>query len=203
MQNVAIKRITAGCIAFTVFAVLLLRVYLTTVELGSITSALLHLSQFFTILTNLSIGVLMLLFAINKPLRPLIVDAFAVAIVGVGLIYHSLLSQLWSPEGLVWLADQGVHTLVPILSLMWWLKYSQVTEFVWRHIVVWIFWPLIYCSYALIRAQLSHFYPYPFLNLDDLGVVQLTINVIGLCVSFLILGLVIFGIRRLISNQIK
>lgn len=203
MNNKTIQRITAGIIATIAFAVLLLRVYLATIDLGSVTAALVHLSQFFTILTNLAVGILMFLLAIKKPVKPIIVDALVVAIVGVCLVYHAVLSQLWSPQGLAWWADQGVHTMVPVLTLLWWLTYSQAGGSRWRDLPKLIIWPLVYCLYALIRAQFSDFYPYPFLNLTELGLTQLVINVAGLCVLFMLLGAIIFGLKRLVKKWFR
>lgn len=198
-----LQRSTAAMIATIVLIFLLMRIYLATTELGALSLAIVHLSQFFTILTNLTIGVVMLLIAFRGSMNRMLLDAMVVAIVGVGLVYHLVLSQLWSPEGLALWADHGVHTVVPVLTLLWWLKYSQTGDLTWSDLPKLIIWPLIYSLYALVRAHFSGFYPYPFLNLEELGKTQLLINIIGLCLFFQFLGWVIFGFKRLVDKRLN
>lgn len=155
-----------------------------------------HLSQFFTILTNLLVLVVMIAIGLNRKLPQGILESLVVAIVCVGVIYHLRLAHLWSPQGVAMLADQGVHTVVPLLTFLWWLIFSDMCAMSWKDTLKAIVWPLTYVSYALIRAQWSDFYPYPFLNLTELGTARLVLNVIGLSFVFYMLGFVLLAIAR-------
>jgi hypothetical protein len=54
------------------------------------------------------------------PGHPGTLAAAAVYIVVVGLIYALFLSALWAPTGLHQLADAILHSLIPVLYLLWW-----------------------------------------------------------------------------------
>ena len=63
--------------------------------------------------------------------------------------------------------------------------------------VVWrLPWPAIYCLYALLRAEFSGFYPYHFINLEQLGWLGLLKSVSALSLAFLLLGLVLVAYAR-------
>jgi len=134
----------------------------------------------------------------QKVLVPLVA-----AIVGVGLIYHIMLANLWSPQGLTMIADQGVHTLVQLLTFIWWIVFSTISEVSWKDSLRVILWPLAYVTYAISRAVWSGFYPYPFLNLTELGVTRLAVNVIALSLVFIFLGIMLLLIARWVYHLKK
>lgn len=199
MQTLSRSKTARGCalaLAMIAAITLIARLVLSSQEHGSIILGLSHLSQFFTILTNLLVVVVMIAIGLNRKLPQGILEGLVVAIVCVGVIYHLLLAHLWSPQGVAMLADQGVHTVVPILTFLWWLIFSDMCAMSWKDTLKAIVWPFIYVSYALIRAQWSDFYPYPFLNLTELGAARLVLNVIGLSFVFYMLGLILLAIAR-------
>ncbi|MFK7911748.1 MAG: Pr6Pr family membrane protein [Akkermansiaceae bacterium] len=183
--------------------ILLLRIALISDEKDGVINAVSHLTQFFTILTNILVMVLMFRVGSGRGVPDLLKLCVVVAIAGVGILYHLLLAHLWSPEGLVWLTDQGVHTVVPVLTIVWWAIFAEKTNLTFKHSIFAIIWPFIYTLYALTRAQFSGFYPYPFLNWDELGSTKLTINISVICVGFFVLGVVFIGIARIISARHK
>ncbi len=74
-MQILIRAITAKqaaqVISVVTAAILILRVYLTTVEFGSIFSALSYLSQFFTILTNILVMLTMFVIGLGRKIpRP-------------------------------------------------------------------------------------------------------------------------------------
>lgn len=182
-------------------AILTLRVVLSYEEHGGLVNALAHLSQFFTILTNTAVMILMFVIAYGRNISQLFKLSIVVAITGVGIIYHLLLAHLWSPEGLVWLADQGVHTLVPIVTIVWWLLFSIKIKFSYKQSIFMIIWPIIYTVYALIRAEFSGVYPYPFLDLATLGFKGLMSNVLGIIIAFLTLGILFITMNNFLLNR--
>ncbi|MEM8580141.1 MAG: Pr6Pr family membrane protein [Pseudomonadota bacterium] len=194
---------TARCAAFGIALVaavtLLTRIYLRTGEDGSVFGAISYLSQFFTILTNAIIMVVMILIATGRNLSARWVKAVMIAIVIVGIVYHLLLAHLVEFTGLAFWADHGVHTVVPTLSLLWWLFLAPKLTFQWPDLGLWVVWPIVYCTYILICASFSGFYPYPFLNLRKLGWNGLAVSITSLLVSFIVMGLVITAIGRAIT----
>ena len=114
----------AGAIAAVAGVTLLARVGLRLDRGESLGDALAFMTQFFTILTNALVTGTMALIAAGAQIRARIVLAVVIAIAGVGLIYHAALAHLVSLSGLDLLADHGVHTIVPILSVLWWLAWA-------------------------------------------------------------------------------
>jgi hypothetical protein len=56
--------------------------------------------------------------------------------------------------------------------------------------VVWIF----------VHGALSAFYPYPFVNVGELGYPRVLLNTAGLFMLFLALGFLLVGVDRLIAR---
>ncbi len=194
-----LSRYTAIAVAVVAGITLILRVVLATQEHTSVLSGISYLSQFFTILTNFLVLITMVLIGIGYRLRKGILYSLVVAIVCVGIVYHTLLAHLWSPQGLAMLADQGVHTVVPLLTFLWWVVFTEMNGTSWKVAFKATVWPLVYVGFALLRAQFSGFYPYPFLNLEELGTMQLVYNIVGLTIVFFIIGLLLLSFTRLCS----
>lgn len=206
-MNQAGYRSRSGWIALFIALIagltLVLRVVLRTRETGSVIEAVSYLSQFFTILTNLLVFCAMLAVALGYQVAPRLLTALTIAIVGVGIVYHTALAHLLELSGLALLADHGVHTVVPALTLLWWLLFAQKPTFQPTDILTWIAWPLIYCAYILLRASGSGFYPYPFLNVSTLGAGSVAFNVVALCVAFVFIGLVLVGLKKLLPSSAR
>jgi hypothetical protein len=66
----------------------------------------------------------------------------------------------------------------------------------WKSAVVWLGYPLVYAAYSLIHGAVTGFYPYPFINVSNLGYDKVLINMAVLVLVFLGLGLALIGIDR-------
>ena len=117
------------------------------------------------------------------------------AIVVVFLTYHTVLAGLWQPQGLAWWANQGLHTAVPLATLAWWLAFApkDVTR---RDLPYWLIYPALYCLYALIRGGMTGFWPYPFLDADQLGMVRVGLNIAGMIALFAAVGAGVLALAR-------
>lgn len=196
-------RQVAAFIALVAGATLVLRIVLSISETGSISAALLFLSQFFTILTNTLVFALFAAIAFGVQVQARLIMALTIAIVGVGIVYHVALAHLLDLSGLALLADHGVHTVVPALTLIWWLWFAPKERFRPMAIPVWIAWPLIYCIYIMIRASGSGFYPYPFLNVTELGVGLVARNIVILSLAFVAIGLLLTALHDLLRRWLS
>lgn len=153
---------------------------------------------YFTVLGNAATMGLMTRAAITggTGARPAAAITVVMAVVGLG--YHALLAGIWAPQGLAWWADQGLHTAVPLMMMLWWLGFAPKHGLVGRDAFKWLVWPLGYAAYALVRGFVSGFYPYPFLDVAKLGLAQSLLNIGILGVCFVALGLLLIGIARVI-----
>jgi hypothetical protein len=194
-------RSAAAAIAILGLMILFLLVYLRLQIPETIGEALSYLSQYFTILTNALVVLSLGAIATGSSISPSIIRALVIAIACVGIIYHAVLAHLLDLSGLDLLADHGVHTVVPLLAVWWWLRHAPKPANRVADVCLWVIWPVIYCAYVLVRAVYSGFYPYPFLNLPELGWNGLAINIIGLLIAFVIVGLALVGLGKVFGRQ--
>ena len=86
--------------------------------------------SFFTILTNSLVAIYFTCIVIykNKMLvliaKPGTLTALTVYILIVGLVYQFALRHLWNPTGLQRVVDELLHSVIPILVLIFWYLYE-------------------------------------------------------------------------------
>jgi hypothetical protein len=154
------------------------------------------LAGYFTILTNFGVANVLGATAFGFHATPRLQGGLLLSILMVGVVYHAILARLWAPQGLAWWADQGLHSAVPLLMLAWWLL-CGARRVSWRDLPAWLAWPTIYAGYALIRGAVTGFWPYPFLDADQLGWPLVLTNVAGMVLAFTALGLGLITLARL------
>ncbi len=163
--------------------------------------------EFFTILTNLIVAV-SLTFALLAPAmsigrffaRPGVKTAVAVYIALVGIVYNLVLQGLHEFSGAAWVADFLTHDLVPLLYVAYWLFLVPKGELNWKMPLSWLIYPLVYLPYVLIRGSSTGRYPYPFLDVGELGLGVVLINTVVLTIVFLVLGELFVGADKLIAR---
>lgn len=186
----------AAFIAIVAAVTLATRLYLRVQQSDGILDAVSYMSQYFTILTNTLTLLMMLWIAVGRNTSARLIKVICIGIVLVGIIYHTLLAHLVSLSGLDLWADHGTHTFVPILSGLWWIFLAPKPHLHWSDLPLWVAWPLLYFVYILIRASFSGFYPYPFLNVPEIGWDGLATSVAGLLVTFVVVGMVMTLLGR-------
>ena len=123
--------------------------------------------------------------------------SIAVYIFFVGLIYNLLLRDLWKPQGWQLVANELLHLVIPVLYVLFWFLYSAKSSLQWKDSIIWLIYPFAYLCYMLIFGAAEEFYPYPFLNANDLGYSKIFLNAGGLLVVLVLLGLSFIAIGRL------
>ena len=130
---------------------------------------------YYTILTNLLISVYVtaLLLARDQPNRffthPSAQTAFTLYITVVGLVYNLVLRQLWHPSGLQAVVDDLLHSVIPLMILIYWIKWVDTGSLRFKNIPLWLVYPAVYAAVILIRGYYSGWYPYPFVDVNKLG----------------------------------
>jgi hypothetical protein len=124
----------------------------------------------------------------------------AVYIALVGIVYNLVLQGLHELEGTAYVADVITHDLVPLLYFGNWVFFVPKGELTWKMPFAWIIYPLVYVPYVLIRGASSNRYPYPFLDVGDLGYASVIVITIVLSGVFLLLGEVFFAVDTTIAN---
>lgn len=119
--------------------------------------------------------------------QPTVVTAVVVYIVFVGIAYNALLRYLWTPSGYRALVNESLHTVVPALAALYWFFFVPRFRLSLRRCVLWLVYPLSYLAITLWRGSLSDFYPYPFINVAELGYERVFVNATMLVAAFIVL----------------
>jgi hypothetical protein len=115
--------------------------------------------------------------------------------------YIVILQGLWKPEGLQWVADVTLHYVTPTLFLLDWLIFNPKGTLRATSAAPWLLFPLAFGLYSLARGPLTGFYPYPFLNVTDLGLGKVLVNMAVMSAFFLAVGLGFVLLDRLLRRR--
>ena len=128
--------------------------------------------------------------------RPDVHTALAMSIVIVCAIYNLMLRQLWHPHGWQIVADNGLHVLMPLLFVLHWWVAVPKASLRWAQIGCWQAWPAAYFAYALGRGALTHWYPYPFLDVTTLGYPRVLLNACAVLLVFIAVAALLLALGR-------
>ncbi len=158
-------------------------------EFGTPAARVANLFTLFTVLTSLVVAASSLQVALRPQWRStfwrvLRVDA-VIGIIVVAAVYHTLLAALNDPVGTELVVDILWHTVVPALTVLGWLAFGPRNGIEAR-IVAWsVAFPLAWLAGTLVRGALTGWYPYPFVDVDELGYAQVALNCLGITALFL------------------
>ncbi|WP_226391302.1 Pr6Pr family membrane protein [Penaeicola halotolerans] len=160
--------------------------------------------SFFTILTNSLVAIYFTVRVVEKPifLRSLLnkagsLTAITVYILVVGMVYQVLLRSLWTPVGMQRLVDELLHTFIPAFMLFYWFFFENKAVLKFSMIGKWLLYPLTYLVFILVRGAFSDFYPYPFVQVNELGYQQVLINSFFVAVFFIFLSGLLIQIAKI------
>ncbi len=166
--------------------------------------------SYFTILTNILVALALTLpwlapqSALGQLfLRPTVRTAIASYIIIVMAVVYFILRHLTNLTGWDLVADVILHYVMPILFVIDWLFLVPKETLKAKDGLVWLAFPVIYLVWTFIHGAYSGFYPYPFLNVGELGLTRVLLNEAGLLVIFLILGLALVTGGRLIDKRLR
>lgn len=175
---------------------------------ASIAETIVRFFSFFTILTNTLVACYFLYQSIDLKQNPKSIfnradslTAITIYITIVGLVYQFVLRHVWQPAGLQMIVDELLHTIIPVLVIVYWLFYEDKSRLFWKNIPSFLIYPLLYLAYILIRGGFSGFYPYHFINVMNLGWSTVMQNAFLLIGTFLIFSFVFVGLGRYQSKQ--
>jgi len=203
-------------VAVVGWASLILQLYLIVSGKGiqvpgyepTLLTSIVNFFSYFTILSNI-LASLLATTAVLAPQsglgrffeRPVVAATVAMAMIVTGLIYTVVLRHMWQPVGLQFVADSGLHYVMPPLFALYWLTVVPRDALRLANIPSMLIYPLVYVVYSLIRGPLADWYPYPFLSVKDLGWGQVIINMIGIAVLFAVIGAILVGLDRLLNRN--
>ena len=146
---------------------------------------------FFTIDSNLLVGFGALLLAVRLDRSS---TQFAVlrltglvAITITGIVFHVALAQTLDLKNWDAVANELVHTVVPVMAVVGWLLIGPRGLVSARVTWLSLIFPLCWLSFTLIRGAIIGWYPYPFIDVTQLGYGRAAVNCVW--VAILMVGL--------------
>ena len=159
--------------------------------------------SYFTIISNLLVAFMAgaQCFAPNSPLAvrlnsALVQTAIAGYITITGVVYHLLLADTWTPEGWDIISDKLLHTVTPILYALFWWTQVRGKPMSFAKTFPPLIVPFLFLIYWLIRGPIVGSYPYFFMDVNELGALQVAINLTGLSILFWLVTVFYWTLNR-------
>lgn len=190
------RRFAAALIAVLAWMGLAVQFEATRAQGFSVHETLWVLTRYFTVLTNFLVAAVMTLEAFGKRVSDSLLAGTLLAIVLVGIVYMTLLRGLVELSGGAQLADLLLHKVTPLMVPAWWLAFAPKGGLRWRDPFLWASYPMVYFIYALLRGVAGDRYPYPFIDVSELGLAQVTLNAAFIAGAFIVTGLALVMFSR-------
>ena len=200
-MRAAMARLAAAVIALIAWAGLAIQFGATHATGLSAPETLWVLLRFFTIVTNLLVAATMSAIALGRMPSPAWIGGLTLAILLVGIVYLTLLRGLVALSGAGLLADRLLHYVTPVLLPLWWLTYAPKGLLGWRDPLIWALYPLAYFLYAIVRGLADGKYPYPFIDVAELGWTSVIVNAVLIAAGFMLAGLGLVALDRRLGRR--
>lgn len=95
-----------------------------------------------------------------------------------------------------------LHEFGPSFITVWWLLWPSRLPVTARGSLLWLIFPFLWIIYTFIRASLTGWYPYPFLDpIQSGGTLGVSLYVAGITVFFFILSQLLAWVSRARANN--
>lgn len=202
-------RMAAGLVGYFALSLQYGLVMAGNFESDAITRTVNFLS-YFTILTNVLAALALTLPGLAPQsaaaqffLKPRVRTAITAYTIIVMAIVYFVLRHLTNLQGWDFVADLLLHYVMPFLFVADWLFLVPKETLKLKDGLAGLAFPVVYLLWTFIHGAYSGFYPYPFLNVGELGIGRVLLNEAGLLALFLILGLGLVTAGRLIDTTRK
>jgi hypothetical protein len=170
---------------------------------------LVNFFSYFTNLSNIFASIVFIIGAVylirsREPTATddLIRGASVVAMAIVGIVFSALLRETDLGTLAPWV-NAVVHFIMPVVVVADWLYQPPLHPMRYRQLGYWLIYPLLYLVYTLIRGPIAHFYPYPFLNPDNVGGYGgVVLYSIAIFVAFLVVGAVLIWLGNILKRNV-
>ncbi|MDF0544800.1 Pr6Pr family membrane protein [Sphingobium sp. H39-3-25] len=203
MKTSGLARPAAALVAAVAWIGLGAQINATFVATGDIGATLWILLRFFTIIANLSIAVVFSLIAADTARKAAwqLVPALTLAILLVGVVYAVLLEGLEHLTGTAVFANFVMHKVTPVLVPLWWLFFMPKGKLTRGAPLRWTIFPLAYLPYGIWRGMTDGRYPYPFLNVEKIGWLQVAGTCLVIAAGFIAAGYALVVLDRILGRR--
>lgn len=132
--------------------------------------------------------------------RVLLLDALLMITI-TALVYAVMLAPTAQVRGWEQLTNPWVHIATPALTVLLWLVAGPRGWLSWRLVPLGLVVPLLWVAYTLARGAFIDRYPYPFVDVVELGHATVLQNVGGILVFGLVVAAVFCGLDRVLTGR--
>ena len=112
-----------------------------------------------------------------------------------GMAYESFENVWW------WIGDLTPHTLSPLLGLAWFFVGLPKGTLGGKDPFAWLWYPIAWYGFWMLAGPWLGTYPYPFMDVPEIGPAAATVWVGILLAVFLTLGFAFVGLDRLLGRR--
>ena len=135
--------------------------------------------------------------AASRLQRVLRLDA-VIGITVTGVVHFIALRPLLDLTGGSYVVDKLLHVVVPLLAVIGWVAFGPRGAVARADLAPALIWPLAWLAYTLLQGPVSHWYPYPFVDVSVHGLGVVLLNCAVVAVLFLgLAALLLWADRRL------
>jgi hypothetical protein len=161
-----------------------------------------RLFSYFTIQSNLIVLAASVWFVLRPAAdgrfwRVVRLDAL-VGILITGLVYAIVLAPQLHLTGAALVATIGFHYVSPWAFVVAWLLFGPRSRVGWATIAAAFIWPVVWLGYIFTQGAFTHWYPYPFLDVTEIGFGTALRNA-GFVV---VLGVVLAAVFKLLDRRL-
>ncbi len=166
---------------------------------------LIDLFSYFTIWSQIVVGVVMTLLYLNpgrdgKLFRVFRIDSILMITV-TGVVYNLLLGPNYPPQGLNQISSPIQHTITPLITVLVFVIAGPRGWFTLKNVVVSLVLPIVYVSYTLFRGAIIGKYPYDFFDVVSFGYASVLIFVMGILFASIIVAGMYWGIDKALTKK--
>ncbi len=167
------------------------------------THNVLNTLTYFTVMSNIIVAVTSALLATRWPnttkFNALLLDGL-ICIIVTAVVYHTMIGPTANPTGWDAISNFFTHTLVPALAVVGWLVFGPRRRFNKLTVELSLVIPIGWLIFTTIRGAVTHYYPYDFVNVNELGYTQVAITCMVIIAMFVALALATIPIDRALTS---
>ena len=124
--------------------------------------------------------------------------ALTLYIIVAGIVFFLVLNKAWNQEGIAKLQSYILHGFAPVTFILDWIVFDEKGNYKYKDIKLWIVFPIVYLFVALFIGKIIGVYPYPFLDLNKISILEFLNYLVYLVIAFIGLALIIVTVDKLL-----
>ena len=161
--------------------------------------------SYFTIQANLLVLVVSAAVArgadVERPVWQAVRLTALTGIVVTAAVHWVALRPLLDLSGGPRVADTLLHVAVPVAAVTAWVAAGPHGLGGWRRVAAALLWPTAWAAFTLVRGAITGWYPYPFIDVRDLGAGRVSANVVVIALLFGAVAAAVLAVDRRLAQR--